>query len=319
MHAVSPAQESIHCAVCGNAAPTDTPIFRHAARQNSLTYTLHHCPDCDLKFWWPLKAVPDVYVEEGFDAYVDYHSGKRPFPRWSVPLFREDLAGKKTALDIGCGDGAVLARLSGLGLEAHGIDLDAKSIHVARSKFGMQHAKAITLDDYMLECDGEQRRFDLITFFEVLEHQDDPLDFLRKVSRLGDKGTLVAGSVPNRDRFLAGLDRKLSEGDLPPHHFLWFSPSALERLLARAGFSDIRVTRTGALPYGTLVVKVANALRRKCAGMPLAPAWKFACTLLAPLAAVVPWIGGRISPSHLYFSAAISGGASLNGASSPRT
>jgi SAM-dependent methyltransferase len=318
MHAVNHTQETVHCAVCGIPAPTDSPLFRHAARQNSLTYTLHHCPDCDLKFWWPLKAVPDVYIEEGFDAYVDYHTGKRPFPRWSVPLFQEDLADRRTALDIGCGDGAVIARLSGLGLEAHGIDLDAKSIQVARSKFGMQHAKAITLDDYTLECDEVQRRFDLITFFEVLEHQDNPLDFLRKVSRLGHKGTLVAGSVPNRDRFLASLDRKLSEGDLPPHHFLWFSSSALARLFARAGFSDIRVVRTGALPYATLVTKVANAFRRKCSSLPLAGAWKFACNLIAPLAAVVPWAGGRISPSHLYFSAAISTEArSTDRASSP--
>lgn len=305
MHSMNDTSQGIACPVCADSAPAHAPLQQHVARQNHLTYTLHHCASCDLKFWTPLKAVPEVYVDEGFGAYVDYHAGTRPFPRWSEPLFKNGTPGSGKALDIGCGDGAVIARLASIGFEAHGIDLDEKSIAVARSKFGIQLAKAMTLDDYMAECSRTRLRFDLITFFEVLEHQDDPLDFLRKVLRLGAVGGRIAGSVPNRERFLAGLDRRLSEGDLPPHHFLWFSSSALKQLLETAGFTDVHVECTGALPYRTLVGKVSVALQRQCARGPLASVCKAACRVLAPLAAVVPWLGGRLQPSHLYFSGSI--------------
>lgn len=307
MQPVNGAPDRIDCPICRNPAPTGTPPHQHLAGQTQITYTLHHCPDCELKFWSPLEVVPEVYVEEGFAAYVDYHAGTRPFPRWSEPLFHTELASGGKSLDIGCGDGAVMARLAGIGFEAHGIDLDEKSISVARSKYGMSLARTMTLDDYMVECERTQLRFDLITLFEVLEHQVDPLDFLLKLSRLGLAGGRVAGSVPNRERFLASLDRKLSEGDLPPHHFLWFSSSALAHLLSSAGLSNIVVERTGALPYTTLVGKVSAALQRQCARFPLPRVWQFTCRLIAPLAALVPWLGNRMAPSHLYFSAMVPG------------
>ena len=43
--------------------------------------------------------------------------------------------------------------------------------------------------------------------------------------------------MPNRDRALVALDRRRSDGDFPPHHFLWFSAAALEATLRRAGFA----------------------------------------------------------------------------------
>jgi 2-polyprenyl-3-methyl-5-hydroxy-6-metoxy-1,4-benzoquinol methylase len=41
----------------------------------------------------------------------------------------------------------------------------------------------------------------VITFFEVLEHQDKPREFLEMVKGLLKEGGYIAGSVPNRERF----------------------------------------------------------------------------------------------------------------------
>lgn len=296
----------VRCAACSNQAQADTPTQRHHAGHNGETYTLCRCPECELQFWWPLKADPSVYEDEGFEAYEDYHSGTRPFPRWAEPLFPL-LPGKEgAALDIGCGDGAVLSRLAQAGFEANGIDLDKKSIQVARNKFGLDKVMVATLDDYARNCRARGTRFDLITFFEVLEHQDAPRDFLSQVADLGKPGCLIAGSVPNRDRFLAPLDRKLSTGDLPPHHFLWFSARSLARLLESAGLQDVSVVRVGALSYRQIVGKLATVISRKTRKWPrplglLAPALR----ILSLPAAIVPWLGMRIAPSHLFFKGRI--------------
>jgi SAM-dependent methyltransferase len=295
-------ESTMHCAACANRVGPSSPPHEHHAHHNGEKYTLQRCPACDLQFWSPLKADPSVYAGEGFEAYVDYHSGTRPFPRWAEPLFRLLSPQGGRALDIGCGDGAVLRRLADAGYDPHGIDLDEKSVAVARDKFGLGNVAAMTLDAFEAECHARNERFDLITFFEVLEHQDAPRAFLAQVMRLGEPGGRVAGSVPNRDRFLAPLDRKLSDGDLPPHHFLWFSSDSLAQLLARAGLQDVRVTRIGALSYPQIVGKLNTIISRKASALPAAIRWTAVLLkVLAPLAAVIPWLGMRAAPSHLFF------------------
>jgi len=295
------AKPTVPCAACAGQAHADEAVRPHHAPHNDQTYDLQRCPVCGLQFWWPLKADPSVYETEGFEAYVDYHSGARPFPRWSEPLFHS-LNGSGTALDIGCGDGAVLSRLAAAGFDPHGIDLDTKSVRVAREKFGLRNVTARTLDDYAAECARTGIRFDLITFFEVLEHQDSPRGFLSQVAALGNEGCSIAGSVPNRDRFLARLDRRLSDGDLPPHHFLWFSENSLASLLTHAGFEEVSISKVGALPFSSIVTKLRAIVARKASSWPIQMRWvsKF-LELMTPLLAIVPWVGMRAAPSHLFF------------------
>jgi len=293
---------TVRCAACANVVKANAPLQQHQASHNSQTYTLQRCSACDLQFWWPLKADPTVYAEEGFEAYVDYHSGTRPFPRWAEPLFQSLPVSAGAALDIGCGDGALLDRLAKAGFEVNGIDLDEKSIRVAKEKYGLKNVTAVTLEDYAAACRERGARFDLITFFEVLEHQDAPREFLAEVAALGKSGSWIAGSVPNRDRFLARLDRRLSDGDFPPHHFLWFSASSLKRLLEKEGYRDVSISFTGALSYGDVVDKLRNIITRKTRSWPspariLAPLMKMGAMFVA----VIPWLGMRTAPSHLFF------------------
>lgn len=291
----------VTCATCGTRARTHDPIHAHCASHNQRTYTLHECPSCELKFWWPLQADPSVYEGEGFEAYADYHSGKRPFPRWAVPLFSVLPPNRGRALDVGCGDGAVLSRLAHAGYEPYGIDLDEKSIEVARTKFGLEHVGVSTLDSYVDTCLKDGSQFDLVTFFEVLEHQDAPVSFLAQVRLLCRPGSLVAGSVPNRDRFLARIDRTLGDGDLPPHHFLWFSRTSLERLFERAGFTSIEVRLVGALPYVEIATKLRAAIGRRF-GKSAKRRWMvLPFKALVPAMAIVIWIGTRVSPPHIFF------------------
>ena len=80
-------------------------------------------------------------------------------------------------------------------------------------------------------------KFDVVTFFEVLEHQTEPGEFLRSVrSCLKPQGT-IALSVPNRERWLTGPDVL----DYPPNHFLRWNAAALKKFLAAQGFEVLSV------------------------------------------------------------------------------
>ena len=297
-----PLESTTECPACGESHRVEIAGRPHDAAHSGIRYTRHECKRCRLQFWTPLKADPSVYVDEGFEAYKDYHGGTRPFPRWAEPLFRQLPEHPGKALDIGCGDGAVLARLSAAGFAVSGIDLDEKSIAVALQKHGLLDVSAMTLDAYVNRCRQDEVRFDLVTFFEVLEHQDAPMDFLAQVRSLARSGAIVAGSVPNRERFLAGLDRRLSAGDLPPHHFLWFSRQSLCNLLERSGFVDISIIRTGALPFARVADKLSDVVARKTRSWPASLQLASGpLQLLARIFALVPWIGLRLAPSHLFF------------------
>jgi SAM-dependent methyltransferase len=99
----------------------------------------------------------------------------------------------------------------------------------------------MSLEEFYEYAKEKNLKFDVITFFEVLEHQDKPREFLKMVKGLLREGGYIAGSVPNRERLFVDIDWKYFHGDHPPHHFLRFSKSSLEKALNLAGFKDIEV------------------------------------------------------------------------------
>jgi hypothetical protein len=61
------------------------------------------------------------------------------------------------------------------------------------------------------------------------------------VKGLLKEGGYIAGSVPNRERFLREIYWKISHADNPPHHFLRFSRRSLENALELSGFENAHV------------------------------------------------------------------------------
>lgn len=80
-------------------------------------------------------------------------------------------------------------------------------------------------------------KFDVVTFFEVLEHQAEPARFLEKVKACLRTRGYVALSVPNRERWLTGPDVL----DYPPNHFLRWNAGSLRRFLGSRGFEVLSV------------------------------------------------------------------------------
>lgn len=301
MHASRHTADSImHCPACKATVKAEAA---YRSPHNQVDYTLQACSACGLKHWSPLLADVSIYRDDGFDAYREYHAGARPFPRWAEPLFEHIAPNLKTALDIGCGDGSVMQRLQANGVKSTGIDLDTRSVAIAQQRCGEENCHVMTLEEFSSHAVTKQQRFDLVTFFEVLEHQVDPRAFLAQVHVLLTPEGRVAGSVPNRDRFLSTLDRRIDSGDLPPHHHLWFSERALRRLLEMSGYEAVTVRKVGSLSYTATREKLVRALSRYLDRFP--PALSSPLRLLARAACypltLIPWLGRKFAPSHLFF------------------
>jgi len=214
------------CALCDNHFDS-RPVEHYDG------FDLYHCPNCDLQFWHPMQN-PDAewYSQE----YVLRDRAGIDKLFWNTRRFlAHPPIDKGELLDVGCGIGMFLDQARFLGFEVTGLDFDKAALEMAKKRYGLSDLHAMDLLQF-----GKvfpDRRFDIITMFEVLEHLDNPgqtLQQARDMLRLG--GWLVL-SVPNRNKWFPGRDL----ADYPPHHFTRWSRESLWFALRYCGFANVVV------------------------------------------------------------------------------
>jgi SAM-dependent methyltransferase len=181
---------------------------------------------------------PASYYEGAVGAYETYHAGTSSQLSWGHRAFLDRLwTGDRPgrALDIGCADGRFLRALQARGWEVCGLDFDRRSIEAARRRSGTAEIHACSVEDAASIFDPQS--FDLVTFFEVLEHQTAPAAFVEQVKRLVKPTGVIGGSVPNRDRYIVPTR---AAPDLPPHHFTLWNSTVMTRFLEGHGFAHVR-------------------------------------------------------------------------------
>lgn len=210
------------------------------AREKYGEYTLYECTGCRNGFWSPLKAPSgDWYAntekqpnETMVDVYAKLHSTRMALAPTHLNFFRRMPLKAGRLLDVGCGNGSFIKEASKT-FDVYGIDFDPKSIDAAH-KIGLNNVFALSLGDFANAKKGN--KFDIITFFEVLEHQSDPDSFVQGVKNLLKRAApaYIAGSVPKHNKIIP-----FSEGDKPPNHFLLFTGAGLKSYLESRGFQDV--------------------------------------------------------------------------------
>lgn len=138
-------------------------------------------------------------------------------------------------LDVGCGYGAFTAVARDHGLDAYGIDFNAKSIEIGREAFGLDSRLQVSSVDQVKQI-FRHTTFDLITMFEVIEHVEHPRELVNTVFNLLSPGGMLVLSCPNEDRW---MPCGLIYVDYPPHHLTRWTPGSLKGMLVRAGFEDV--------------------------------------------------------------------------------
>ena len=107
---------------------------------------------------------------------------------------------KKNVLDVGCSQGILPVLLGRKGICVTGIDNDEKSIEYARDLLSKESSDVKNNVNFIcndfLKYDFNGNKFDTIVMGEVLEHLENPLDFLNKASLLLKKEGQFIVSVP---------------------------------------------------------------------------------------------------------------------------
>jgi 2-polyprenyl-3-methyl-5-hydroxy-6-metoxy-1,4-benzoquinol methylase len=147
-------------------------------------------------------------------------------------------------LEVGCGEGWLLAAAQGAGYAVRGLDFSADGIR----RFHPELEGAVTIGDAFENLDRlieEGARFDVAAMEHVLEHVVDPEGLLERLPRLISPTGALAITVPNDFSPLQLAAREAGAIDrdfwvAPPQHLNYFNAETLPRLLTRLGF-EVRV------------------------------------------------------------------------------
>jgi len=288
--------DKLKCPICYTEVEERNFKETYVSPYSNQEYKRYECQNCDVHWWEPLKIIPEFYESEVFENYIAFHESVgtklREYHKAFFKYFPSNVRGK--LLDVGCGDGRFLRHAKEKSFEVWGIDFDKKSVENVKGNLGIDTVFAMSLEEFHEYAKEKNLKFDVITFFEVLEHQDKPREFLEMVKGLLKEGGYIAGSVPNRERLFVEIDWKYFHGDYPPHHFLRFSKSSLEKALNFIGFKDVEVYKSSLpLPafFGYLEKKLfgnLDKLKIKLKGMVLGDEKKARAYGVEELAEVIP-------------------------------
>lgn len=240
--------------------------------EHSGVYNIYRCQVCTLEFCNPMKAMSAKEYEaaEGYDRLRLLGEQSQESVLWwghrhflnNAHKFVSKIPSPKL-LDIGCGTGAFVDFASKKGYEAYGVDFDQASVNVAwrtpQLKDRVFHGD--TKD--IRKCVGSVK-YEIVAFFEVLEHVDDVHFFISQVSELLAPNGVIAVYVPLADRWSLKLCER-EPADYPPNHLTRWTVKALKVLMKDSGFDIVKVYESP-VSFG-LYGLILKAFGKKSAGI----------------------------------------------------
>ena len=180
------------CPACGfaNSDPGLVETQEIQYEDQVMRYSVYECWECSTQFADPRKQAPPRWYSDT-DEYYGW--------RWEFERFIDDLEKLPEkplrVLEIGCGEGVVLEKLNEH-YEVWGLDFNKEAIHIAKSK-GLR-VFPTTIEAF--KAQNPERKFDVVAFFHVIEHLENPVEFLTDIRGILNPEGYIFLSTPNPDR-----------------------------------------------------------------------------------------------------------------------
>lgn len=212
--------------------PGEFPVYRCS---HCGAYNLGFAPtEEQIRSYYPSHYAPHAHGDN--DAF----SWPKRFARWDLDYANYKLARVITrlirepgkVLDVGCGTGGFLVALKRRGWDVQGVEIVADAARRAQVR-GVSVFVG-TIEEAMFPSDN----FDLVTFWDVLEHTVNPRSVLLEARRIVKRKGWLAVSTPNPESWEARVFGPSWAGwDLPRHLWLPSSARGLAKLLRDTGWN----------------------------------------------------------------------------------
>lgn len=249
------------CLVCGSDA-----LFDHFSATDSLVsgdkFMISGCSDCGFVFTSDPPDEKEIGAYYLSEDYISHTDKKRNLTEWLYHFARRFMLGRKASLitrvcrkdnghllDIGSGTGYFAAFMKEKGWTVKGVEIS----NLARD-FSVSH-----FDLDVIPPDGvrslQDKSFDCITLWHVMEHFYDPDQWMKEIYRLLKDDARCILALPN----ITSADSKRfghrwAALDVPRH--LWhFAPETLVKFIERNGF---RCTMIKGMPIDLFYISIIS-------------------------------------------------------------
>jgi SAM-dependent methyltransferase len=237
------------CLLCGKDA--DLKHDNYPGYRAPDTYRIYHCKHCQTAFSLPRGDASSIY--ENIYHYAERVPGYNRYFRYTrfIKKFKDPLKflsessevywGVKEAisrsadkieslaiLEIGSGLGYFTYSLLKAGYNIKGIDISETAVNKANETFG-DHFICAGISEYAHENAG---KYDIVISTEVIEHIENPLEFVDSILILLKPGGKIILTTPNKSLF---PDYAIWASELPPVHSWWFSEDSLKYIARKSG------------------------------------------------------------------------------------
>lgn len=226
------------CPLCKN----NSLYFSHTIN----SYSVIKCKKCRVQFLSPFPNPETLNPIYGSDYFLGSHDLDSITRIWALKRKTADLyleqfqsmGGLQNGdlLEIGCGTGDFLVESQSKGYNVSGIEISHHAVAMANKKLNFNKVQQGTLE----QIEFPSNSFDVIAFFDVIEHINSPTGFIAqayKLLRPGGKIFLVTPSLDSWSARLLGIhwmEYKLE-------HLWYFSNKAISILLENTGFKNVHI------------------------------------------------------------------------------
>jgi SAM-dependent methyltransferase len=151
-------------------------------------------------------------------------------------------------LDLGAGHGAFSRRLTDLGFSVLAVDQDEASFQATEVEF-----RRVDFNDPAAVAEftqAQQGQFDAVIGMEVIEHVENPWEYVRLLTRLAKPGGLVVVTTPNVQSWVAQWNQLVSSR---PYHFELGDETSSGHINPVPSWELLLIARRTGLTDGTIV------------------------------------------------------------------
>jgi SAM-dependent methyltransferase len=232
------------CQICGGSAELRHKEF--PGYQDPDTFKIYHCSFCNTSFSLPKVETTSIYENiykngnrvPGYSRYWRYAQIIKKFANpldflaetkdtyWGVKealLLSGEDSGSKKILEVGSGLGYLTYSLRKANYDASGLDISKTAVKHANETFGDHYICADLFEYARLQPET----FDIVILTEVIEHVDNPLDFIKSIIKLLKPDGRAIITTLNKTFYPADT---IWATDLPPVHYWWLSEESMSSI-----------------------------------------------------------------------------------------
>ena len=185
-----------------------------------------------------------------------------------IELLKEHLRPELNVIDLAAGEGAFSVKLKEIGLNVTAVDLDEKNWKVE----DIDLLPANLDSEFSAKLIEDKEKFDLAVAIEIIEHLENPFQFVRECSKILKKNGLLLLTSPNVESVFSRIlflmtGRLYSFGafeTVRPAHITPIFYWKLDLMLEEAGFEITKETFESVvhLPTANFKVRAASFFAR---------------------------------------------------------